>query len=212
MPFPRSLVPLFLLAALPFSSACTSIRMLEASPKAGAIPNVPTGAQAQVVAWSDPIDPTKATGAGGRVLVLDGVVESFSTVDRTLRIRADGVPWALSFDQVQDLKVLRDVKRPDTRRIERGWLGGGIVLGLFGLLSIPMQDRCSGMMCISEQDAMIGLGGLIGFSAALGGTIGGLLGSEEVWQPILLPEARPSVHLSRRGRLGLGLSVPVGGR
>jgi hypothetical protein len=138
------------------------------------------------------------------------VLVDYSVEEEWVGVRTEESSFALPFQQIGRLTVLRDRRKPNWRMVKRYWLLGGAIAGFSGLIAIPMSDECSGWVCISDQDATIGLGLSLGIGMGLVGTVGGLFGTEEIWERIPLPGAGPSILFSQSGRMGIGFSIHVG--
>ena len=113
------------------------------------------------------------------------------------------------FHRIGRIRVLRERSEPNSTGIRKSLIAGGAIAGISGLISLGLSDECEGWFCMSDRDAMLGLGLGTGILVGAIGTVGGLFGEEETWEEIQLSRVRPSVQLTPSGRLGIAVSVPT---
>jgi len=198
----KNTLHLLSLAAIPFlTGGCLSQRIVEGGSSADFTQTLRPGDTVLVrYALFD------STAQGGpQAVSLRAGFEDYSLEEEWIGVRSEGERYSVPFRRISSLAVLRDRRKPNGPMIGRAWLWGGVIAGVAGIASLPMSDSCSGFFCISDQEAMIGLGIMAGVTTGVVGTVGGLLGTEETWEEVALPGAGPQLLLSPSGRLGIGL-------
>lgn len=142
-------------------------------------------------------------------LYIEGTVQEYSEERRSILLTAgQGESLTVPFDEIRWMTVFRESRRPVWSKVKRSWLIGLGIAGGGALIALPLQERCDGWVCISPQDAVMGLAAIGGLGYALGGTVQGLFGEEQIWEEIEMQGLTPSVQWLGGGRVGFALSLP----
>lgn len=174
---------------------------------------------ARVVTPVEPSSSSPVVQQGDRVRIqmagyprsITATVDAYSLEKSAITLReGQRDAFVLPLHEIERATVFRESHQPNWAQVKRAWLMGGAVAGSLVLIALPLDDRCDGFLCISSRDLVMALGAVGGLGLAPGGTVGGLLGKEEIWEEVELTGLRPSVRVSGKGGVGLDLSILVG--
>lgn len=189
---------ILILAGLSYSAVgCSSKRILRPTPGAHSAPSVRVG---ETVEISLRPEGGYSPGQGRTVRT---TVSGFAPQDNRLIVDNGGGPVALDLLKLDTLRVYRRTVRPNTSAIWRAWLMGGATMAAVGAVSLFFSDSCTGFICFSDRAMVAGLGVLSGGSMIVLGTVGGLLGSEEIWEEVSLPVQPSGLAVTPEGKVGV---------